>query len=328
MLPNSQEAANHLFTGLLRPSATTSYENAATVLRTALSHGANLWNGAEFYGPPHANSLQLLADYFTRHPEDAAKVVLTMKGCFSTATASADCSAAGVERSLNNCLSILGGRVFIDVFAPARIDEKVPIEDTMRALAKYVEAGKIGGIGLSECNATTIRRAHSIHPLASVEVELSLFSTDILHNGVAATCAELGIPIIAYSPLSRGWLTGQLRHYEDLPEGDSRRMFPRFQPEVFDQNLKLVEEVEKLSKAKGVTMPQTAIAWVRAQSGRKDGPIIVPIPGATKVERVQENLDASVRLDEKELQEIQEALEKVEIKGERYGGAFAKFMNL
>ena len=294
-------------------------------MKTALENGANFWNGAEFYGPPNANSLQLLNHYFTKHPEDKDKIVLSIKG--GLGAAGPDCSRQGIKNSIENCLKILDGKKSIDMFKCARVDPKVDIEESIAAIVEYVKAGKIGGVGLSEVNAKTIRRAHAVHPIAAVEVEFSLFSTDLKDNGVGATCAELGIPIIAYSPLSRGFLTGQVRSRDDIPEGDFRKALPRFQPGVFDQNLKLVDEIEKISKKKGVTSPQTAIAWVRAQSEKTGLPTIIPIPGATKPARVVENL-AQIKLNDSELAEIQEVLDKIPISGERYGGPLAKLMNL
>jgi len=196
----------------------------------------------------------------------------------------------------------------------------------VRALVEYVKAGKIGGYGLSECSAETIRRAHAVHPLSAVEIELSLFSTDVLDNGVAQTCSELKIPIIAYSPLSRGFLTGQIKTLDDLTENDSRRMFPRFQPDVFDLNVKLVKEIEQLAKRTGYTMPQVAIAWVTAQTKKTENPVI-PIPGCTTVARVEENLTRA-SLDERDLEELSELVDKMTIHGDRYPAHFQKWTNL
>jgi pyridoxine 4-dehydrogenase len=200
-------------------------------MKAALANGANFWNGGELYGPPHANSLQLLNAYFTEYPEDADKVVLSIKGGL-TATLAPDGTEEGVRRSVENCVKILDGKKTIDIFECARVDRNVPIEDTMRALVKLKDEGKIRGIGLSEVRAETIRRAAAVAPIAAVEIELSLTSRDVLTNGVASTCAELGIPIVAYSPLGRGLLTGRFRSTSDIPEGDFRRSQPRFQDEA------------------------------------------------------------------------------------------------
>jgi pyridoxine 4-dehydrogenase len=175
-------------------------------MRTALSLGANNWNGGELYGTPEHNSLHLLNAYFTKYPEDAEKVVLSIKGGVVPGQLRPDGSEAGVKRSIDECLKVLDGKKFLDLFECARIDPKVPIEDSVSYIAEYVKAGKLGGISLSEVEAEDIRKAQAVHPISAVEVEFSLYATDILENGVAATCAELGIPIVAYSPIGRGFL--------------------------------------------------------------------------------------------------------------------------
>lgn len=147
-------------------------------MKAALESGSNLWNGREFYGPPEANSLQLLHHYFTTHPVDKDKIYLSMKGAFSFNPLGPDNSPEGIRKSIDTCLNVLDGKVFIDNWEPARTDPKVPIETTVGVIAEYVNAGKIGGIGLSECSANTIRRAHAIHPISTVEVEISLFTAD------------------------------------------------------------------------------------------------------------------------------------------------------
>ena len=305
-----------------------SYDEATQVMKAALDNGANFWNASQHYGLPHANSLHMLNYYFTKYPEDADKVVLSVKGAYDAATASPDGSPAGLRKSVEECLRVLDGKKSIDIFECARVDPKVPIETTVAALAEFVKAKQIGGIGLSEVKGETIRRAHAVHPIAGVEIELSLFSTEPLENGIGAACAELGIPIVAYSPLARGWLTGGIRKLEDLPENDHRRMFPRFQPAVFASNLKLVEEVEKVSKRKGCTLAQAAIAWLRAQSGRGKNPMIVSIPGATTVTRVQENSAADIALSESDLADIQTALNQIPIQGGRYPTVHEKLLNM
>jgi pyridoxine 4-dehydrogenase len=175
-------------------------------MRTALSLGAVAWNGGEFYGPPERNSLHLLNEYFSRYPSDADKVVLSMKGGAVPGGITPDSSAANVKRSIDECLKLLDGKKFLDLFECARLDGKTPIEETIGAIAEYVKAGKVGGISLSEVNAITIRKAHAVHPISAVEIEFSLFATDVLTNGVMEACAELGITVVAYSPLGRGLL--------------------------------------------------------------------------------------------------------------------------
>lgn len=175
-------------------------------MRTAISLGAVSWNGGELYGTKERNSLHLVNEYFTKYPEDADKVNLSIKGALDLDTFKPNGSKEGIQRSIDECLRVLDGKKFLDLFECARVDPTVPIEDTIGYIAEYVKAGKIGGISLSEVNANTIRRAHKVHPIAAVEIEFSLFVTNPLENGVAETCAELGIPIIAYSPLGRGFL--------------------------------------------------------------------------------------------------------------------------
>jgi pyridoxine 4-dehydrogenase len=184
------------------PPASQAFE----AMRTALSLGANNWNGGELYGTPERNSLHLLNEYFTKYPEDAEKVVLSIKGGLVPGQLKPDGSEAGVKRSIDECLKVLDGKKFLDLFECARVDLNVPIEDTIGYIAEYVKAGKLGGISLSEVSAKSIRRAHAVHPISAVEVEFSLYATEILENDVASTCAELNIPIIAYSPVGRGFL--------------------------------------------------------------------------------------------------------------------------
>lgn len=254
--------------------------------------------------------------YFTQYPQDAENVVLSVKGAINLTTLATDASPEGIKRSVENILSVLDGKKKIDIFECARVDKKTPIEDTIRTLAEYVKAGKIGAIGLSEASAVTIRRAHAVHPIAGVEVEFSLWTTEILQNGVATTCAELGIPIIAYSPLGRGFLTGKIRSIDDIPGGDLRKTLDRFQPGNFEKNLKLVGEINKVAAKKGATPAQLALAWVRHQSGKNGMPVIIPIPGAVKDTRVEENM-AHVDVTDQEVAEIDAILGSIEIFGTR-----------
>lgn len=301
---------------------------AFEAMSTALSKGANFWNGGEFYGPVERNSTHVLHEYFTQHPDDASKVVLSIKGGLKKGALEPDGSEENVRRSVDDCLAVLDGKKSIDIFECARVDHNVPIEDTIRALAKCVREGKIGGIGVSEVKAETIRRAAAVHPIAAVEVELSLWATDILRNGVAAACAELNIPIVAYSPLSRGALTSEgIKRNADIPDNDFRKHIPKFQDDVLEQNNKLTEEVGKLAQQKGVSRAQVAIAWVRQLSGRtvpsSDGKgnlklgTIIPIPGATTQARVEENCKI-VELTEEEMKEIADVIKRNPIKGDRY----------
>lgn len=284
-------------------------------MRTALSHGANFWNGGEFYGPPKRNSLQLLNRYFTEYPDDAERVVLSIKGGLKDMAP--DGTPEGVHESVDNCLKLLGGKKKLDLFECARVDPNTPIETTIKALAEYVKKGKLGGISLSEVKAETIRRAHKVHPIAAVEVELSMWETTILTNGVAATCAELGIPIVAYSPLGRGFLTGEIKSLDDMGKEDMRRHFPRFSPENLPKNVKLVHKIEALAQTKGCKPSQLALAWVRQLGEQPNMPVIIPIPGATTEARIKENM-AVVKLSEADMAEIDKTIESIEVVGQRY----------
>lgn len=176
-------------------------------MRASLASGAVFWNAGEFYGNDERNSMHLLNEYFSKYPDDGNKIVLSVKGGLGTG---GDLRPNGTEenikRSIDNCLKLLDGKCKLDLFEPARIDHNVPLETTIAAIDKYVQAGKIGGIALSEVGEKTIRRAAKIAKISAVEVEFSLFSTDILTNGIAQACKELDIPIVAYSPISRGLL--------------------------------------------------------------------------------------------------------------------------
>lgn len=165
-------------------------------MKASLASGCNFWNGGELYGTSDYNSCHLLEKYFTKYPEDASKVVLSIKGGLRP-DLHPDGRPEFVKASIDNCLRILNGKKSIDLFECARVDKKVPLEVTLKALEDYVKEGKIGGISLSEVGAETIKKAVSITKIEAVEVEVSLFSTDIFDNGVAAACAEYNIPVVA-----------------------------------------------------------------------------------------------------------------------------------
>ena len=258
-----------------------------------------------------------MPEYFRQYPENAEKVVLNVKGGRKNGGLTPDGSRENIRRSVEDCLAVLDGTKTIDVFECARQDPSTPIEDTVGSLAELVKEGKIGAIALCEVKAETIRRAAKVHKIATVEAELSLWATEVLKNGVAATCAELGIPLTAYSPIARGALTKKLT-IDDIPEGDFRRRLPRYQPETLKSNNRLTDEVEKLAKRKGCTPAQVAVAWVRHLSGRTGLPIIIPIPGATLPEMVEENAK-EVPLTNEDMAELGELVDKIQIMGERYG---------
>ncbi|CCC06301.1 hypothetical protein SMACR_00518 [Sordaria macrospora] len=307
--------------GFCTKNPPTPQEQAFKAMRAALESGANFWNAGEFYGSPDWNTQKLLAAYFKQYPEDAEKVVLSVKGAFLFPQMIPDCSPAGLKRSIDACLADLDGTHKIDIFEPARVDPKVPLEETLKFLEdEYVSKGVIGGIGLSEVSAATIRKAVKITKIAAVEVEISLWATHTLENGVAEACAEFGIPLIAYSPIGQGMLTGQIKTLDDLAADDFRRHYPRFYPENFHLNIQLVSELNELAKKKGFTPAQLAINWVKALSKKAGYPTVIPIPGATTAERVKEN-NVDVELTSEDLAKIDETLKKFEISGRRYPDA-------
>ncbi|KAL4938645.1 hypothetical protein BDV06DRAFT_225793 [Aspergillus oleicola] len=292
-------------------------EQAFETLRAALQNGLTLWNGGEFYGPRSYNSLVLLERYLEKYPEDADKFVLNIKGGISQQTHRSDGSVEGTRKTLDDSIAQLKGRKKIDQFEFARRDQTVPVETTFKVMNEYIEAGKLGGVALSEVRAETIHEAVKHTKVVAVEVELSMFTLDPLENGVAAACAQYNIPLVAYSPLGRGLLTGQIRKFEDLPEDSMLRGYPRFQPDAFPINIQLVEKVEDLAAKKGITPAQFAINWVRALSRRPGMPTIIPIPGATTASRVEENSKV-VELSDDDMAQIDAILDKFETAGARY----------
>ena len=313
-------------TGMTSPGAAMPDGEAFAVLKAALAVGVNVWSGADFYGTPDHNSLHLLARYFAKYPEDADKAVVCIKsGVIDMKTLTIDGSPQTVRRLVADANKVLGGHKKIDVFGIARVDPKVPVEDTIKTLAELVAAGEIGGIQLSEVGSATIRRAAAVTKIEAVEEEASLWSTEIFHNGVTTTCAELGIPILAHTPLGAGMLTGQLKSLNDLPPGHYPRVFPRFQPANFEKNLALVSELEKLAKAKGVSPAQLALSWLKLQSRKPDVALIIPVAGARSAERVEENAK-TVDLREEDLQAVTAILSSFPVHGDRYPEAGMKLV--
>ncbi|KAK9475665.1 NADP-dependent oxidoreductase domain-containing protein [Lipomyces japonicus] len=302
-----------------RPTVTPD-EQAFATINKAIELGANFLNSGEFYGQPSqpTANLDLLKRFFEKYPEQAEKTVISVKGGIDSKTWLPDGSPEGVRKSVENSIKHLGNVKKLDLFECARVDKNVPIETTVAALGELVKEGLIGGISLSEVKPETIERAAKVHKIEAVEVEFSLFSLEAKDLGVLDTAAKLGIPVIAYSPLGRGFLTGQIKDRSQIPEGDIRLFFERFSEENFPLNLVLVEKIEELAKAKGVTVAQFAIAWIKKHEDVISGLKIIPIPGATTVSRVEENLAAIHSLTDEEFAQVNEILSKVEVKGGRY----------
>ncbi|KAI1438409.1 aldo/keto reductase [Xylaria sp. CBS 124048] len=293
-------------------------EQAFEVLREAINQGKIFWNGGEFYGTPEYNSMVLLDRYFEKYPEDADKVIVSIKGGISPKTRMPDGSPEEIRRSIDNILHHLKGRKKLDLFECARRDPNVDMKVTFETIQKeYIDTGKVGGISLSEVRAETIHEAVKVVKIAACEVELSLFTTDALHNGVAEACAKYDIPLVAYSPIGSGFLSGRVKAYEDIPEDSHLKVFPRFQPGVLEHNIKLVHQVEELAKKKGCTPAQLALGWVRALNGRPGMPAIIPIPGASSIGHVRDNAK-EVDLTDEEMVAIDDVLADFEPVGRRY----------
>jgi aryl-alcohol dehydrogenase-like predicted oxidoreductase len=205
------------------------------------------------------------------------------------------------------------GTDHIDLYYQHRVDPNTPIEETVGAMAELVQEGKVRFLGLSEASADTLRRASAVHPIAALQSEYSLWSRDP-EDGVLAACREFGISLVAYSPLGRGFLTGQIQRFEDLNADDYRRNTPRFQGENFQRNLDVVARIKELATQKNCTPGQLALAWVLAQ-----GEDIVPIPGTKRIEYLEENVGAlNVQLSSEELTHIDEVAPRSAIAGMRY----------
>lgn len=211
----------------------------------------------------------------------------------------------------------------IDLYYQHRVDPKVPIEESVGAMKQLVDEGKVRYLGLSEAAPETIRRAAKVHPIAALQTEYSLWSREV-EDEILPTVRELGIGFVAYSPLGRGFLTGQFKKFEDLPADDYRRFSPRFQGENFDKNLQLVEQIEEIAKEKKCTPSQLALAWVMAQ-----GYDIVPIPGTKRIKYLEDNLGAmNVQLNKDDLERIEKVFPAGATSGERYHEQGMKAVNI
>lgn len=294
-------------------------ESLATVHR-ALDLGVTLLDTADMYGP---FTNEKLVGKAIRGRRD--QVVLATK--FGNRRAE-DGTYLGVEGSpeyvrsaCDASLQRLGVEV-IDLYYQHRVDPKVPIEDTIGAMAELVKAGKVRYLGMSEAASATIRRAVKVHPIAALQTEYSLWTRDP-EDEILPTVRELGIGFVPYSPLGRGFLTGRFRSFDELPADDYRRNSPRFQGENFQKNLDLVKHIEALAKVKGCTPSQLALAWLLAQ-----GDDIVPIPGTKRVTYLEENVGAlAVSLSTEDLRKIDEIAPKGVAAGNRYPDAAMGALN-
>ena len=295
-------------------------ESIATIHR-ALDLGVTFLDTSDIYGP-HTNE-ELVGQAIRGRRE---QVVLATK--FGIVRDPANPSVRGVngnpEYVIEACdasLKRLGIDV-IDLYYQHRVDPSTPIEETVGAMAELVKEGKVRHLGLSEAGAATLRRAVKVHPIAALQTEYSLWTRDP-EEEILPTCRELGIGFVAYSPLGRGFLTGQFKRFEDLPADDYRRVSPRFQGGNFQKNLDLVHQVEEIAKAKGCKPSQLALAWVLAQ-----GDDIVPIPGTKRRRYLEENVGAiDIKLTALDLRRMDEGFPQGVAAGLRYPEAMMKAVN-
>ena len=284
-------------------------ESVATIHR-ALDEGMTFLDTADIYGPftnerlvgravaGRRDEVVLATKFGNQRLDDGRRVVNGDPGYVRQA-----CDAS-LERL---------GVDHIDLYYQHRVDRSVPVEETWGALAELVQAGKVRYLGISEAAPATVRRAHAVHPISAGQYEWSLFSRD-LEDELVPTLRELGIGLVAYSPLGRGFLSGRITSPDDFGENDFRRNHPRFSGENFARNLELVEQVRELAERKGVTPSQLAIAWVLAQ-----GDDVVPIPGTKRRRYLEENVGAlEVELTGEDLAAIEKATPRGSVAGERY----------
>ncbi|HET6725343.1 MAG TPA: aldo/keto reductase [Gammaproteobacteria bacterium] len=296
-------------------------ESIGTIHR-ALDLGVNFFDTADMYGP-HTNEKlvgRALKDYRdgviiatkfgnVRDPNDPSKRSICGRPDYVREACEASLKRLGIET--------------IDLYYQHRVDPDTPIEDTIGAMSRLVEAGKVRYLGMSEAAPATLRRAHSVHQIAALQTEYSLWSRDP-EDDILPTCRELGVGFVAYSPLGRGFLSGRIKRFDDLEPDDYRRNSPRFQGGNFARNIELVERIEQLANDKGVTPGQLALAWVLAQ-----GQDIVPIPGTTKRSHLEENCGAiDVKLSDDDLAAIDEIAPQGAAAGLRYPEAMMKSVNV
>ena len=301
--------------------ATDESESIATLHR-ALELGIDFFDTSDAYGP-YKNE-ELLGKAFRRRRDE---VIIATKFAIrrdpsNPAVRTIDGRPEYVREACDGSLKRLGIEC-IDLYYQHRVDTNVPIEDTVGAMSELVHAGKVRYLGLSEAAPQTIRRAHAVHPITALQTEYSLWSRDP-ENEILATVRELGIGFVAYSPLGRGFLTGQIKSIDDLAADDYRRYSPRFQGENFSRNIDLVTRVTEMAREKGVTPGQLALAWVLAQ-----GEDIVPIPGTKRRSYLEENAAASeIEVTAADLARSNELAPKGAAAGMRYPEAMMRYVDM
>ncbi|MDQ6787746.1 MAG: aldo/keto reductase [Acidobacteriota bacterium] len=296
-------------------------ESIATIHR-ALELGVNFLDTADMYGPFTNEELVGKAIKGKRDEFVIATKFAIVRDANDPTVRGINGKPEYVRQAVEGSLKRLGIET-IDLYYQHRVDPNTPIEETVGAMAELVKQGKVKYLGLSEASAETIRRAYKVHPIAALQSEYSLWTRDVEDNDVLATCRELGIGFVPYSPLGRGFLSGEIKRFEDLAEDDYRRHSPRFQGENFDKNIKLVEKIEEIARGKNITASQLALAWVLAQ-----GQDVVPIPGTKRRKYLEQNAAAAdVILSQEDLARIEDVFPKDAAAGLRYPEAMMKSVN-
>ncbi|PYS42044.1 MAG: aldo/keto reductase [Acidobacteria bacterium] len=291
------------------------------VLHHALEIGVNFWDTAEMYGPFKNEELLGRAIKGKRRQDVIIATKFAMKFGPNGEVLGLDSSPAHIKGSVEGSLRRLGTD-YVDLYYQHRLDPNTAIEDTVGAMADLVKAGKVRYIGLSEVGPGTIRRAHLIHPLSALQSEYSLWTRG-LEQRLLPTLRELGIGLVAYSPVGRGFLSGKIKSIDDLEESDWRRNNPRFQGENFEHNLQVVRIVEKIASANRVTPAQVALAWVLRR-----GTEIVPIPGTRHIQHLDENAKAvEIQLPTSVWAELDTFLASFQVAGPRYQEAAMKWIS-
>ncbi|KAL4914599.1 NADP-dependent oxidoreductase domain-containing protein [Aspergillus aurantiobrunneus] len=288
------------------------------LLDKAYEIGETFWDSAELYG----DSEELIGRWFAANPEKRKDIFLATKFFFRWENGErvTDTSYENCKRCCNESLKRLGIPT-IDLYYVHRLDPKTPIEETMKALVELKEEGKIRYIGLSECSSESLRRACKVHHVAAAQVEYSPFSLEIESEQInlLKTARELGVAIVAYSPLSRGILSGQIRSRDDFGPGDLRKMLPRYSEENFSKNIVVVDKIKEMATRKGCTASQLTLAWLMAQ-----GDDIFPIPGTTRANALVENVDSlKVELTAEEKKQFRGIIQEAEVAGSRYPDVMA-----
>jgi aryl-alcohol dehydrogenase-like predicted oxidoreductase len=294
-------------------------ESTATI-HAALDAGVTLLDTADIYG--HFANEELVGKAIAGRRDQVVLATKFGNQVLADGTRAVNGKPEYVRAACDGSLARLDVD-HIDLYYQHRVDPSVPIEETWGALAGLVQDGKVRHLGISEAAPETIRRAHATHPITAVQTEWSLWSRDAEDDGVLATVRELGIGFVAYSPLGRGFLSGQIRDIDDLAADDFRRNSPRFLGENFARNLELLDRVREIADAKGVTPSQLALAWVLAQ-----GRDVVAIPGTKRRAYLAENISAlDVTLTPEDLRAIEEAAPKGAVRGDRYPAHMMQTLN-